>query len=239
MRRALLLLSLLFVAPRAEALDILSAGAVERGLAPVVAAFPGPAVSIRYATAPQLRAMLAAGARPDLLVAPVDQIGALRDAGRLQGEPVPIGRIGIGAAVRIGAKAPQIDDLPGFTAAVEAAERVVFNRASTGLFLELLFERLGLGAAVAAKSVRYATGAEVMHHIERGEGAELGLAPIPEILLVPTVHYLGPLPEAAQNRTAYAAAMPIGAPPEAAALLAWLARPESREAYAAAGIEPP
>jgi len=239
MRRALLLFSLLFMAPRAEALEVLSAGAVERGLAPVIAALPGTAASIRYATAPQLRGMLAAGVRPDMLVAPVDQIGALALAGGLQGDPVLIGRIGIGAAVRVGARAPPIQDLPGFIAAVQGADRVVFNRASTGLFLERLFERLGLTAAVTAKAVRYATGAEVMHHIEKGDGAELGLAPIPEILLVPTVHYLGPLPEAAQNRTAYAAAVPVGAPPEAAALLAWLARPESRAAFAAAGIEPP
>lgn len=239
MLRLFAILSLLVAAPGARALEVLSAGAVERGLAPVIAAFPGTAATIRYATAPQLRARLAEGARPDLLVAPVDQIGALALAGQLRGDPVPIGRIGIGAAVRIGAKAPPIDDLPAFTAAVEAAERVVFNRASTGTFLERLFERLGLTATVAAKSVRYTTGAEVMHHIERGDGVELGLAPIPEILLVPTVHYLGPLPEAAQNRTAYAAAVPVGAPPEAAALLAWLARQESRAAFAAAGIEAP
>lgn len=240
--RPLLILLLLLFAPPVRAIEVLSAGAVEHGLAPVLAAFAsagGQAASVRYATAPRLRQALAGGTLPHLLIAPADQIADLQAAGRLGRPPVPLGRVGIGAAVRIGAAAPRLDNLDGMVAAVLGADRVVFNRASTGLFLDGLFARLGIAEAVGAKAARYATAAEVMRHIVDGHGAELGLAPIPEILLARDVHFVGPLPEAAQNRTAYLAAVPTDPTVAALALLEWLARPASRETLARAGIEPP
>ncbi|MFX4558821.1 hypothetical protein ABTB12_20940, partial [Acinetobacter baumannii] len=88
---------------------------------------------------------------PDLLVAPVGLVNELAAAGRLTGERATLGRVGIGVAVRDGAPVPDIPDAAAFRRAIEEAERVVFNRASTGLHLERLFERLGMTALVAPK----------------------------------------------------------------------------------------
>jgi molybdate transport system substrate-binding protein len=226
---------------------VLSAGAVEPGLEAALARFRAlaggggdqPGVVVAYATAPQIRERLAAGEAPDLLIAPVALVNELAAAGRLAGERAALGRVGIGAAVRADAGfAPEIDDIAGFRRAVEEAERVVFNRATTGLFLERTFEKLGLGAALGPKAVRYATGAEVMRHVRDGTGRELALGPITEILMVPGLRYLGPLPGEAQNVTAYAAAVMPNAAPAAAALLDFLSGPEGREAFRAAGIDP-
>ena len=86
--------------------------------------------------------------------------------------------------------------------------------------------------------MRSATGAEVMKHIMKGSGREIGLAPITEILLVPQARFVGPLPAEIQNFTAYAAALLPGGLPGAAALFSHLSGAEARAAFATAGIEP-
>jgi molybdate transport system substrate-binding protein len=241
MRRTLLLLLLLLALPaRAAELQVLSAGAVEPGLEAAARSFrhaTGQAVSIAYATAPRLRARIEAGEAPDLLLAPLGLIEEFGRAGRLAGAPVALGRVGVGLAVRPGAPLPGIGDAAALRRALEAADRVVFNRASTGLYLDRLFERLGLTALVTPKAVRYATGAEVMEHLLRGSGAEIGFGAITEIRLVRALRYGGPLPPELQNYTAYAATLLPGSAPEAAALLRHLAGPEGRAHFDAAGIE--
>lgn len=255
-RRRRLLLSLLAAtapvpglparAGQAGSIRVLSAGAVEPGLEAAARAFAADpsgqprnaTVTIAYATAPQLRDRLASGEHPDLLVAPVALVNELAAAGRLAGERAVLGRVGIGVTVRPDAPVPEIGDLAQLRRAVEEAEAVVFNRASTGLYLERLFERLGIAAAVAARAVRTTTGAEVLQRILEGKGREIGFAPVPEIHLVPAARFVGPLPAEAQNFTAYAGSVMPGAPPEAAAFLEFLTGPKGRAAFATAGIEP-
>jgi molybdate transport system substrate-binding protein len=220
---------------------MLSAGAMEPGIEAAIARFRatgGAPVSVVYATAPQLRERLAAGETPDLLVAPVGLINELAATGRLAGERATLGRVGVGIAVRGDAPIPDIKDAAAFRRALEEAERVVYNRASSGLYLDRLFERLGLASMIGPKAVRYATGAEVMRHVRDGSGREIALGPITEILMVPELRFVGPLPGDLQHATAYAAALMPNAAPGAAALLAHLAGPEGRTAFATAGIEP-
>lgn len=227
-------------APTAAPVRVLSAGAMEPGMKLALARFAasgGAAVQLGFATAPQMRERLAGGETPDLLIAPVGLVNELAAAGRLAGERATLGRVGVGVAVRQDAPVPEISDTAAFRRAIEEAERVVFNRASTGLYLERLFERLGIAAAVAAKAVRFATGAEVMKHLVEGSGREIGLAPITEILLVPEARFVGPLPAEIQNFTAYAAALLPNGPPTAAALFSFLSGAEARDAFATAGIE--
>lgn len=245
MRRMIVLLMVLAMhapATVAAELRVLSAGAVVPGLEAAVAAFrraSGQAVTIAYATAPQLRERLGRGEAPDLVVLPEALRRELAAAGQLEGEPVPLGRVGIGIVTRADSTSPGIVDDASLALAVRQARTVVFNRASTGLHMERLFERLGLGDAVTAKAVRTATGAEVLDHLRRGSDADLGFAAITEILLVPTVRYHGPLPPGLQNHTAHAASRLPKSTAEAAPLLAHLAGPAGRAAFTAAGIEPP
>lgn len=243
MRRALLLAPLLIAGGAAAAaeLQVLSAGAVEPGLAAAVAgwgAATGGAASITYATAPRLAARMAAGERPDLLVVPAALATELLGAGRIAAPLVPLGRVGVGVVVRADAPAPAITDAASLRRAVEAADAVVFNRASTGQHMAALFDRLGLTPVVAPKARRYATGAEVLDHLLRGQGDELGFAATTEIGLVPALRPLGPLPPALQNETAYVAALPTGHD-AAQDLLRWLAGAQARDALTRGGITPP
>ncbi|HYZ31239.1 MAG TPA: substrate-binding domain-containing protein [Crenalkalicoccus sp.] len=244
MRRVrLALLALLLLRPALAAeLSVLSAGAVQPGLDRAIADFEavsGTPVRVEYATAPQLQEKLANGATPDLLIAPVGLINELAAAGRLAGDRETLGRVGIGLVVRAGAPEPAIGDIAALKRAVEEADAVVFNRASTGQAMERLFEKLGLTAAVAPKAVRVATGAEVMQRLREGSGREIGFAAIPEIRSEPGVTLVAPLPPEAQSWTSYAATLLPGSQAEAATLLARLAGPTGRAALEAGGIEPP
>jgi molybdate transport system substrate-binding protein len=234
-------LALLRPWPAAAELRVLSAGAVEPGIVAALRGFAaagGEPAQVTYATAPRLQARVAAGETPDLLIAPVALFAAWAAEGKVTARPVPLGRVGIGVVVRPrgpgGAPEPVITDAATLRAAMQRAEAVVFNRASTGQAMERLFERLGLTAIVTPKARRHATGAEVLEDVLRSPEAAIGFAARTEIGLVPALRDLGPLPEALQNYTSYAAAVPPGGRGEA--LLRHLASPEGRAALDAAGV---
>jgi len=225
---------------------VLSAGAPEPGLRPAVAAFErasGHAVKLTFATAPQIRERAGTSVPFDVVIAPpsvLDELGAAAKTAPDRAARVGIGRIGIGVAVRPGTPLPDIATPAAFTQALRDADAVIYNRASTGLYIETLLKRLNLD--LDAKTTRYPDGASVMKHVLHGHGHEIGLGASTEILLVKDegLVYVGPLPAALQNATLYQAAA-AAAPADTAAaqaLLVHLASPTSRAGYAAAGIEP-
>jgi molybdate transport system substrate-binding protein len=228
-------------ASQAAELQILSAGAMEPGLEVAVQAFRSASsqgVRIRYGTAPRLRELLAGVDAPDLLIAPPALLAELLSEGKLAGRAVPLGRVGVGMAVRPGAAMPVVEDAEGLRRALVQSQTLIFNRASTGIYIDRLLEQMGLAATVAGKVRRYAAGADVMDHLLRGSGDELGFGAITEIRMVRELRYVGPLPGELQSYTTYAAALLPDGPAAAEALLRWLAGSEARAAFEAAGIEP-
>lgn len=242
-RRGLAALGLLGSAAHADQpIRLLSGGALEPAVATVMAAWRdggGGPVEVAFATAPPIADRLAQGERPDLLLAPVAQVEELRRAGRLAAAPVPLGAVGVGIAVREGAPRPPIGDVAALRAALLSAETVVFNRASTGLYVERLLVRLGLAEALAPRILRFPDGEGVLHRIATGRGEEIGLAAMTEILLFQPrgVRLVGPLPAEVQNRTEYAAGLMEGGDARAAQLLAFLDRVNVRAAMRRAGLD--
>jgi molybdate transport system substrate-binding protein len=243
-RRTLGILSLsAFCAAAAEPVHVLSGGALEPAIAAVLTrwrAEGGSEVTVTYATTPRISERLAAGETPHLVIAPVALIQGLEQAGKLAAVPVAVGSVGVGIAVRESAAVPAIRDEASLRAELRAAEAVVFNGASTGLYIDRLLDRLGLTAEVAPKAVRFPTGEEVLHRIAAGSGREIAFAAMTEIALFRGrgVHLVGPLPDGLQNRTAYAAGLLVKTSgDEAGYLLAFLASPTARTAMAEAGVE--
>ena len=233
-------------------LHVLSAGAVEPGIRPALAAFErdsGHAVRLVFAAAPALRAALrtpVAGA--DVIVVPqgaYDELVATGAAG--VGAPVPIGRVGVGVAVRPGAVVPDIATADALKDALISADSVVFNRASTGVYVEHMLRQLGIADAVNAKSERLADGAAVMRRLLAGTNPrELGFGAMTEIALFGDrgLKLVGPLPPGLQSLTTYVALPWPGlaqADPDRAAAVAALMRhlqgAEARAMFSAAGIE--
>ena len=238
------MLMLIHSAHAAE-IRVLSAGAVEPGVEALVEKVQhelGHTLKVQFNTAPQIAKRLADGEVYDILISPA---GAINQAGKdgkvLLDTRVPVGKVGAGVVVRKGASAPKIGSVEEFKQAVLAADTLVYNSASTGLYLDRLFTKLGIADQLKAKTTRYANGAMVMEHLIKGRGNEIGFGAITEIRMyeVKGLTLVGPLPAEVQNYTPYEAAQMSGTPATEAstALLKYLATPAVKALLVARGIE--
>ncbi|HET7763914.1 MAG TPA: substrate-binding domain-containing protein [Burkholderiales bacterium] len=223
---------------------VLSAGAVEPGLRAAAAAYAkqsGNEVKITFNTAPEIRKRMQAGDAFDVVIAPPAALDEFAGSGKIAADRVALGRVGLGVAVRPGAEAPDISSTEALKRSVLAADSIVFNRASTGIYLENLFKKLGLYEQILPKTTRYPDAGAVMEHVLKGKGREIGFGPVTEILLQRDkgLKLVGPLPADIQNYTSYSAApMSSAANAELArAFVRYLGGPESKALFAAAGVD--
>jgi molybdate transport system substrate-binding protein len=224
----------------ADDLKILSAGAVKPGLARVLDAFQRESASrveISFATAPTILKRIGAGDLPDVLIAPTGVLEELTKSGKCAArETAGLGRIGVGVFVRNGEPLPQVATVEGFKRSLLAAESVVYNTASSGTYLEKLFETLGV--ASAAKSTRYPDFAAVLDHVRKGKGKEIGLGATTVIIENQSqgVKFAGPLPAEIQNYTSYVAAV-VSESENANRFVRYLSSSAARAILTAAGIQ--
>jgi len=226
----------------ATPVTVLSAGAVSPGLVKVIEAFRRETdhdVKVTFATAPELRKRLGSGESPDVVIAPPDLLDALAKSGKAAAEHIMIGRIGVGVMVRDGALEPKIATVEAFKQSLLNSQSIVFNQASTGLYIESLFTRLGIAAQVETKITRYADFAAVRDHVSNGQGSEIAFGATTVIVenAGKGLRFVGPLPAELQNFTTYAAALTANADDGARELLRYLATPAAKAIFTAAGIE--
>jgi len=226
----------------AAEIKVLSAGAVEPGLRAAADAYAkqsGNEVKITFNTAPQIRKRVADGETFDVVIAPPAALDEF--AGKVSAERVALGRVGLGVAVRPGADVPDISSTEALKRSVLAADSIVFNRASTGIYLENLFKKMGLYDPILSKTTRYPDAGAVMEHLLKGKGKEIGFGPVTEILIHRDkgLKLVGPLPADIQNYTSYSAA-PMTASANAGgakAFVRYLGSPESKALLVAAGVD--
>jgi molybdate transport system substrate-binding protein len=225
-------------------IKVLSAGAVEPGLRAVAGAYArqsGNEVKITFNTAPEIRKRLGAGETFDVVIAPPGALDEFAKAGRISADRAALGRVGLGVAVRPGAESPDISSSEALKRSVLAADSIVFNRASTGIYLEELFKKMGIYDQILPRTTRYPDAGAVMEHVMKGKGREVGFGPVTEILLHRDkgLKLVGPLPAEVQNYTSYAAApMTAAAQPELArAFVRYLGGAESKALLVAAGVD--
>ena len=220
---------------------MLSAGAVAPGLTKIIDMFQrqsGVEIKLTFATAPEIRGKLAAHEYADVVIAPAPLLDELVKAGSLSKRRIPLGRIGVGLFVRDHAPLPPIGDTAELTQALLQADRIIYNQASTGSYIDSLFPRLGIADKLAAKIIRYPDFAAVRDHIAKGYGNEIGFGATTVIIenTGKGVQFAGPLPAALQNFTAYAAAASLNAREDAAGFLDHLATPATQALLRSTGI---
>jgi len=240
-----LMSSVLSAASFADDIRILSAGAVESSMeafAQVVKRETGHELKAQFNTTPQIAQRLAAGEAFDIVIAPPDTISqAAKDGNVVAGTRITVGRVGAGVLVRSGASMPDIASVDALKRTLLAADSVVYNSASSGIYLDKLFEKMGILDQLKPKTTRYPGGTEVMAHVSKGKGNEIGFGAITEIKAYEPkgVKFVGPLPADVQNYTRYEAVMmTVAATPDAAkAVLKQIATPAGRAVFAAGGVE--
>ena len=224
-------------------LSLLSAGAVEAGLARVMDAFRGDSghtVTVQYGTGPQLTERLAAGATSDVLIAPANVMDQAAAAGQVvTATRVLVGRVGIGVMTRPNA-APDISSTDALRRALLAADRVVYTRGSSGQYIDTLLAKLGLQDALKGRLVQLANGEAAMDAVAAGSATSIGFGAITEIRAAgPKIRLVGPLPAEVQNLTSYDGAVRTGArePAVAASFLRFAATPAARQLFLGAGVQ--
>lgn len=227
------------------AIRMLSAGSIEPGLTAAVSAYNAQGAAqaeITWATTPAIRVRLASGDVFDIVIASDAAVDEFTQQQKVAGDRrVPVGRVGVGVVARHDVDVPDISRVDGLVRALLNAESVVFNRASSGLYVESLMKKLGLYEQIQEKTKRFDNGPAMMAHLIHGSGNEIAFGAIIEILMFRDqgLKLAAPLPPEVQHWTAYVAAPMVAAPNEAGAqsFLHYLATPPAKALFAAHGIE--
>ena len=226
--------------PLAAAISVLSGAAVEPALIAAADVFrkrTGIPVKIAFATTPDIRRLIGAGETPDVVIAPPATLDALAKPGRIDSAAqVSLGRVGVGIAIRDGAPRPDVSTTDALKRAVLDAESIVYNRASSGLYVEGLLQRLGLAELIVAKTKRY-IGTDMIEPLIHGKGKEIGFMPVVQILnwRGRGLQLVGPLPDDVQNYTTYAAA-PASRSEAGLTFVRFLATAEAKALFAREGV---
>jgi molybdate transport system substrate-binding protein len=224
-------------------INVLSGAAVEPGLLAAVELFrkqTGHDVRITFATTPDMRRLVGEGATPDVMIAPPAALEEFAKAGRVDAAArVLLGRVGVGVVIRDGAPKPDVSTVDALKRAVLDADSVIYNRASSGLYVESLLRRLGLAGQIEAKTKRY-TGTDMIEPMINGKGNEIGFMPVVQILnwRGRGLQLAGPLPAEIQHHTTYAAA-PAPRSDGGLSFVRFLGTPEAKDMFARAGVESP
>ncbi|MFT4241248.1 MAG: substrate-binding domain-containing protein [Acidovorax sp.] len=213
--------------------------ATRQVLADLVAGFGRPA-AIESVGGVDAAKRVQAGEAFDVVILASDAIDKLMAAGcLLPGSKVDWVRSGVAVAVPAGAPLPDISSEDAVRAAVLAAPSVSVSTGPSGVALTRLFERWGIADQIAPRRVQAPPGVPVGSLVAKGEVA-LGFQQLSELLHVPGIAIVGPLPPAIQITTTFSAA--IGAQSQQAdaarALLAYLASPAAADAKRQQGMEP-
>ena len=180
------------------------------------------------------------GERADMVILSSDGLALLEQGKFVQaGTRRDLVRSVIGMAVRKGAPVPDISSPERFVAVLRAAPSIGYSASASGTYLATdLWPRLGLAKELLPKSRRILSE-RVGAVVARGE-VELGLQQMSELLPIPGITVVGPIPDAYQKVTVFTAAQtPAGAAnPLSKRLIAFLTSPQVTRQVAATGLDP-
>jgi molybdate transport system substrate-binding protein len=177
-------------------------------------------VRLAFETAPAMTKKLAAGERADVIIVPPAAMADIIAMGKALPEgQQTLGRVGVGIAVRANAPAPDISSTDALKRSLLEADSVAYNRASSGVYVEQLMDRLGLAQALRGKTVRHHDALQLFTHLLAGTGREIGFGGMTEIARWRDrgLRLVGPLPADIQNYTTYVAALSADPPNPAGA----------------------
>jgi molybdate transport system substrate-binding protein len=176
----------------------------------------------------------------DIVALASNPLSQLESAGKtVAGSTVALVRSGVSVAVPAGAAQPDISTEQALKTAVMAAPTLGYSTGPSGTHLVNTFERWGILESIRPRIVQAPPGVPVARLVAQGDVA-LGFQQLSELLHVPGISIVGPLPPGVQVMTTFAAALAATCTqPEAAkALLAFMASPAADEAKRRQGMEP-
>jgi molybdate transport system substrate-binding protein len=183
-----------------------------------------------------------AGEAFDLVVLASDAIAKLAAAERvLPASITPLVHSGVAVAVRAGEPLPDLGAEAAVQQAVRSARNLSYSTGPSGVALARLFERWGLADELAGRIVTPPPGVPVGSLVASGQVA-LGFQQLSELIHLPGITVVGPLPAEIQITTTFTAAQCSNSAQSRAeavqAFLAWLASPATADAKRRQGMDP-
>ena len=167
-------------------------------------------------------------------------VGFIKDGLIMAESYTPLARSAIGMAVRAGAPKPDISTVDALKRTLLRAKPIAYSASVSGdYFSTELLQRLGITDQVVSKSRRIEGGERVGAVVARGE-AEIGFQQISELLPVPGIDHVKPLPPEVQKVSLFSAGVALNTRDSDAAhaLIRFLASPEAARAITNSGLEP-
>lgn len=196
-------------AASADTIKLLASGATRElitELQPEFEAASGHTLIITWAGSVKIRELV--GAQPfDLVIASAPDIDMFLLGGKAKpGSRVDLAKSGVGVAVKAGNAKPDIGSAAALKQSLLAAKSVAYSTGTSGVYIQKMFENLGIAAEMKAKSVETVSPRRVAEYLAAGE-AELGFQQISELMHEKGIDYLGPLPGEVQNYTLWSSAV--------------------------------
>jgi molybdate transport system substrate-binding protein len=151
-----------------------------------------------------------------------------------------VARSSIGIAVRAGVPKPDIGSIDGLRRVFLEAKTIAYSASVSGQYLTTeLYQRLGIAEQCLPKS-RLITGGERTGAVVARGDADIAVQQISELLPVPGIAHITPLPPEVQKVSAFSAGVGATSPDPALARSAiqFLASKEAAPAIAKTGLEP-
>ena len=197
----------------------------------------GHKIVVTYGLAAVLKQNFLDGTAADVLLLTSPIVEDLAKQGKVvAGSKVDVARSGVGIGIKAGAPRPDISTADALKNTVLAAKSVGYSKeGASGVAFARVLERLGIAEQVRAKYKD--TGTKAGEMVVAGD-IELGAAQIPELMAVPGVDVVGPLPAELQTVTVFSLglATEAKAADAARAFIQFLAGPAAAPIYKAKGL---
>ena len=202
----------------------------------------GNRMVVEYGTAPQLQQKLTENIPGDLMLTATNLMSRPENQAKLvDGTMALLGKGGVGIMVKKGNALPVMNNPEAFRNVVMQADRLIYNKASTGLYIDQLFKKIGLAEKLESKTERFVNGDDAIQRVIRGSGNEIGFGAIAEIKLNESkgVVLVSSLPDEYQNYTNYSGAVMKTSkhPKETQQLIEYLQSDKAKALFKKTGID--
>jgi molybdate transport system substrate-binding protein len=223
-------------------LRLISSMATRQLLADLVARYHasgGCAIEVESVGGVDAAKRVAAGEAFDGVVLALEAIDKLIISGQVvAGSRVDLVRSGVYVAVPTGAAVPDLSDAAAVKNAVLQARTIGLSTGPSGVQLAQLFERWGITDQIKSRLVQALPGVPVARLMAEGQVA-LGFQQLSELLNMPGIQLLGPLPAEIQITTTFSVGLALTSTraAEAQAAFAWMASARVADIQRANGMQ--
>jgi molybdate transport system substrate-binding protein len=239
-----LVMSLAAQAAELKGLSAIGMRLVMEDLGPKFEQATGHKLDLTFAAGGTVVERVQGGETADVVLLPRPALERLmRDGKLVAGSETLLTRSGIGVAVRKGAPKPDISSPEALKRTLLAAKSITYSNpalgGASGTHFAKVLDRLGIGSEMKPKTVFSKTPGEVGQLVANGE-AEIAVHQIQELISVPGIEIVGPLPGDLQSTIVFSGAIMAGAKEAeiGKALFNFLRTPDATAAIKAKGMEP-